>query len=222
MYKIVNRTLSLLVYGFALLAVNSLSPNLQAQSFKSRIIAGINASQIRGDELSGFNKLGLSGGLGLAFPLSDRWTLNMELLYSERGSKSKPLPDNSNPETKFVLNYASIPLFITFNDWVAEWDGESYYKLHFEAGLNYGRLVKSEINDWQPGQNPDVDALQDAFQQNDLSWMVGFSLDFNPKWGTSVRYTRSIIPIFKPQRDGPIYKHSLLPFFLTFHLYYHL
>ena len=58
------------------------------------LVAGLNASQIDGDDLAGFDKVGLTGGIKTTMEFESVWRMNMEFLYSERGSR----PDIFNPE----------------------------------------------------------------------------------------------------------------------------
>ena len=55
---------------------------LPAQTFKAMVVVGGNLSQIDGDKLGGFNKLGLNTGLRVSADLNDRWSLSTEFLYS--------------------------------------------------------------------------------------------------------------------------------------------
>ena len=166
--------------------------------------------------MGGFNKVGLSVGGGVDFDLSSNWTVKVDMLYSQRGSRSELFPNNEIEPIEFIINYASVPLRIAYKDWPAVYYGNPIHKIHFEAGFDLGWLVKSSINGFEPGQNEDVDELLDAYSKFDISWLIGFSFHFDDRWGMSFRYTRSIIPIYDPDKDPGAYGRSLLPFFLTF------
>jgi hypothetical protein len=214
-----RKAISNIISCISILALMLYSGPCFGQGFNGRIIAGFNAAQIRGDDLAGFNKIGVNAGVGAGYEINKHWELKLHLLYSQRGSRSELFSDQAVVPTEFVLDYASIPLIAAYKEWESTWNNTTYYKLHFEFGLAYGRLVRSSINDFEPGQNGDVDRLVNAFNQNDLSWLAGFSLMFNPKWGMHFRYTRSAIPIYRVEDDPSIYYKNLVPFFLTFQIF---
>ncbi|MFZ1749084.1 MAG: hypothetical protein WAU01_02785, partial [Saprospiraceae bacterium] len=59
---------------------------LQAQHFKATAILGINASQIDGDTLFGYNKAGITAGARLSYQNTGKIDVALEMLYSQRGS----------------------------------------------------------------------------------------------------------------------------------------
>jgi hypothetical protein len=76
-----------------------------AQSFQGGIYAGINTSQITGDDLAGYNKLSAAAGVFGRRTFGDKWAFMMELGYLGKGSKKNLSPRDSiqrkgsNPET---------------------------------------------------------------------------------------------------------------------------
>ncbi len=60
----------------------------QALRFDGGPVAGINASQVQGDDYTGFNKLGLSGGAFIDVRNPDNyWGIRLEMHYAEKGSR---------------------------------------------------------------------------------------------------------------------------------------
>jgi len=77
----------LLLLAFLFIGISS----LQAQTFQASVLLGTNFSQIDGDELQGFHKVGLNGGIRVVAKLNDRWRIGPEILYSQRGAfRPKP------------------------------------------------------------------------------------------------------------------------------------
>ena len=110
--------------------------DLTAQrGFKGSVVAGINLSQIDGDNLVGFRKAGLSAGLKVSFLLKKKLFGNVEILYSQRGS-GPTLFSGNGPITD--LNYFELPLYVSIKDWFIE-DGQ-YHKLSGDIGISLGRL----------------------------------------------------------------------------------
>jgi len=87
----------------------------QAQRFDAALIAGFNASQVDGDNLAGYEKFGVSAGAKAYARFSENFSLGMELLFNQKGSKSGLRP--STPNTfKLLLNYAEIPVLLHYHD----------------------------------------------------------------------------------------------------------
>ena len=106
------------------------------KEFKGVLIAGMNLSQVDGDEVYGFNKMGLTAGVGAIIPLWHRFSLSVEVLYDQRGAfrKYAPVPDsvNTTPYYSLKWDYLSAPVMIHFEDrntWT------------FGVGFSYGRII---------------------------------------------------------------------------------
>ncbi len=178
-----------------------------AQTFRAALVAGVNASQINGDLIAGFDKLGLHGGLKVVSDISDRLEGSLELLYSERGSRASG---------KFVdpffirINYVEIPLIAAYKDWLRD----DYYRLRFEGGLSLGRLLKGEMED------ATGTVAVDAYKDTDISWLVGVTYHSSEQLAFSARYTQSIN--FLLSQNLPTGFTRMRGFFLTFRVLYFL
>ena len=74
------------VYCLLFLAGLLSGPQASAQTFSAMLVGGFNLSQIDGDKLGGFNKIGFNTGARVSAKLSDRWSLSTEFLYSQQGA----------------------------------------------------------------------------------------------------------------------------------------
>lgn len=193
----------------------AISIEIHAQKFSASLLLGVNAAQIEGDELAGFNKPGIHGGLRVAYPLKEKVDIGLELLYSQRGSRS---PLSAPIAVVTNLDYISIPLFINFKDWYIE--DEKYFKVRAEGGLSYGYLF-------------DVDSTDDLliegignYRKHDVSIHAGVSYSFRPKWTFTTRYSHSLFSMYSreiTQNGNPTGQVvGLLGYFLTFRLEYKL
>ena len=98
---------------------------LCSQNFNSGIICGLSLSQVSGDQLSGFNKIGPR--LGLYVSREINWyKINLELQYLSKGSREtinysehNNYIDNLNynfiNDYNLKLNYIGIPILFCFN-----------------------------------------------------------------------------------------------------------
>lgn len=152
--------------------------DVQAQKFSGSALLGANFSQIDGDYLHGFRKIGLTAGGRIGYFIRKNKSVNFEFLYSERGSAVKLF--ESNPANKYTLRYLELPLIFTIHDW---WQEEKkYYIARVDLGFSYGALFQLEV--------PIVDP--DEFSKHDVSYILGVGLHFTKNLGMSVRYTRSL------------------------------
>lgn len=85
---------------------------------QAAIIAGLNTTQIDGDNLSGFRKFGANVGGGAFIRLPKGIMPSFEILYSQKGSKSsKTEAANKVPgDYKLILDYLDVPVLINYND----------------------------------------------------------------------------------------------------------
>jgi len=197
-----------------LLTFLSLPPGRGQESiFGLRAIAGINASQIRGDELAGFDKVGLTAGLRSTVQLRGRAGLSIEMLYSERGSRPNIFNDVVDPDINVTLRYLDVPVYFTISDWE---DSEAgYFKAFAAAGLSYGRLIEYSTFDHFNPDEANLDNLAREFSKNDFAWLFGFGLRLSPRFAISARYTRSISLLLNaPKKE--LQANSLRVFFLSF------
>ncbi len=150
--------------------------------FEGGISAGFNFSQVDGDNYAGFNKIGINAGPIVHVNFTPNWNLSLEVLYSQKGSRTKPDPNNFNTYN-LSMDYIEIPVLANYND---------KSRLIFQAGLAYGRLfsVKEVINGIENNNN-------EAFYNYELSYIFGgtFLLGEQKHWGVNARYQGSITAV---------------------------
>lgn len=172
------------------------------QRFKAMGFFGANTSQIDGDTLYGFKKLGLSAGARLSYSNEKVWDIALEMLYSQRGSSENLF--NTNKGRNINLNFIEWPLIFSLRDWYLE--SEKYYKVRAEAGISYGYLFGAEANGY------DVTEVL----KHDISWLVAGGINFTKRLGVSMRYTSSFLNLYNGPRNDIRYKS----YFLTFRTEY--
>ena len=154
--------------------------------FEGGLLLGLNPSQVDGDALYGFHKLGLNAGAYGAFPLYQHALyFNFELLYSEKGSKSAYAEINGDPNQSYTLQlrYADIPMYLQYRDK----DGKTRWGL----GLSYGRLFSA---------NETIDFLADPdvlneYKKRDVCWLADFQFFATKHIGFNIRYSYSLLYI---------------------------
>ncbi len=182
-----------------------------AQGFDAALLLGLNAAQVNGDGLVGYHKVGLEGGLRVSYPLRTKTDLGLELLFSQRGSRSAyNIPGDLVNYT--TLNYLAVPFFINYKDWYIE--EEDYYKVRAEGGFSYGYLFDVTSN------NVVLEDEIGNFKRNDLSIHVGVSYAVNKKWNFSARWTRGLLYLLKSPNLPNV--EAAISYYLNFRVEYNL
>src|SRR5687768_12714295 len=85
---------------------------VSAQSFKGGFNAGFTTSQVSGDNLAGYNKAGLIGGLFVYREISKKFSLRMDFSYVMKGSRKAVHPEIGDFDFYVLkLNYIEVPFY---------------------------------------------------------------------------------------------------------------
>jgi Outer membrane protein beta-barrel domain len=167
---------------FFLAAILLLTFSATAQRFKAAAILGFNASQIDGDDLAGFNKLGFNvGGKAYGF-FNENFSASFELLFAQKGSKSNQRETVLVHDLSLTLNYAEIPVLFNYHDKNGAIFGLGFAYSRF---LNYKR-IENGVNTTD-GDNP--------VKNSDWSFVGDFTFVIKEHYGINGRYQYSIVPI---------------------------
>jgi len=112
----------------------------QAQRFNAGLVGGLSGTQLDGDGLSGFNKLGLYAGAFVNREINDRWSWQFEMAYSQKGSRRvvKPETLDEGPWIRLQMHYIDVPLLVI-------WDFRDDIAL--EGGVSGNLLLSYAYND---------------------------------------------------------------------------
>lgn len=158
-----------------------------AQTFGGGLLAGLNISQIDGDQAHGYRQPGLYLGGFLTYRLQERLALQPELVFEQLGSRDR------SGFISWRLNYATLHLL--FQGRIAiNLGGDKRQEVVLEAGpaLGYALGATDQIsgNDLSTGIN-----------RVDLRGLAGGTLQLSPRWGFSLRYGYSLGSLLR--RSGP-------------------
>lgn len=160
------------------------------QNFKGGLRIGFNASQISGDDLSGFHKFGaIAGGyVNAAISPNGKWKIQPEINFSMKGSSSYLIADRNGyvHGKKYVLTllYIDVPVLFKWNAWRG---------LDLLFGPSFNILCFAQEKDGNgvmPGRPP--------FRWGELSGVIGAEYLFKEHYGLSLRWSLSCIPVRVP------------------------
>lgn len=154
----------------------------QAQRFNVGLVGGIVGAQVDGDQMDGYNKPGPLFGLLSEQRFSSRFSSQFEMLYIQKGAKSKPDSTGTQPFYRLRLNYLEIPVLVKYQF------GNKYQYI-LEGGLSYAQLLSyREEVDYQAYTNG-------QFHKSDFSLNLGMAYALTDQLLFRVRYDYSFLPI---------------------------
>jgi hypothetical protein len=215
-----------ILISIVLLAV-SLGASAQ---FSGGFMAGINGSQVDGDNYAGYYKLGLNLGGMVSFPFSSNFSGSMEFLFTQKGSEAKPLPPDAATagyaptQMLFRVNYVEIPLLINFRNKSINTNTQGLGNLTLTAGLSIAKLISDTVIE------PPIDRPDELYPGNtfffpriihsyDFNGVLGLGYNLTPHWQVQFRFTYSLLQFGASDNSMQI-NHGLFNNVLTFRMAY--
>ena len=153
---------------------------LHAQNFKAGVIGGIATTQVAGDQLAGFNKVGVIAGGFVNKSFGSKTGVQMEVIFIQKGSR-KPINTDNNEFYVMRVSYFEVPVLF-------KW--QAAQKFNIEAGPSFGSLIFSEEED-QLG----IEYNRPPFKTFDLCGNIGISYSLNENLTVNSRLSNSLIPM---------------------------
>ncbi len=165
------------------------SSSLFAQGYKADLLLGANFSQVDGDQLGGYNKLGLNIGIAISRPLTKPWEASFEILYTQKGSKKVIDPDNITPTLKIDYHYVEVPLLARY---------KLNKKIRFFGGPSIG------VNVFNQRDDNGIVLKEKQLLKYEVALHLGGSYHLTDKLSADLRHSYSLLSI----RDFPIVVNS--------------
>ncbi len=169
-------------------------------NIKSGLRLGLVGSQISGDDLAGYHKLGAYAGLYANIPLSPshKWHFQMELNFIMKGSSSQlVVREDGTLPNYYVLTmlYTETPFLFQYNfGFYKSLKGNIYdFDLEFGPTLNF-LFYNKERNQFGDIFRP----AEQQFNIFDIGVIVGLKCTISDKWDASLRWGSSIYPVRIP------------------------
>ena len=170
----------------ALLLVWSSSSRAQETplQFSARVHLGFSASQVHGDQISGFNKFGLSTGASLDIRRNARDGVQWGIFYTQKGSRRVPDTKNGDFDSwRYRFTYIDLPFSKIWNPDPTWWCG---------VGIQPSILVAGEEDFYGNGYS-DLSYL--TLKPLDVGGLVHAGYVWSERSAVEVRLSQSLLPI---------------------------
>jgi hypothetical protein len=165
--------------------------NGYAQRFKPGVIVGLVTTDLVGTDPSDndFHKAGFTFGASVNTKLSEKNSLQFEILYTQKGSLQPPDSANNFTLYKLNLDYVEVPLMfkhkIKFNI-----NKKPVDRFYFEVGPSIGQLVRiKQESTYSYFFNDGV------FKKNEVAINIGTGCKIAKNIYFNFRFSNSIIPV---------------------------
>lgn len=152
----------------------------KAQEFNAALIVGSNFSQIDGDQLGGYNKLGLNAGLEISREVNEDWDAAFRIMLSMKGSKKVIDPEVFQPTLKISYHYVEVPL-------IAKYKG-------FGNVVPYGG-VSLGVNIYNQRDDNGIITEEDDLRAMETALHIGADYVLNDKWNIGLKHSYSLLSI---------------------------
>ena len=153
---------------------------MKSQRFNGGISAGFIASQVDGDRLSGYNKIGITGGGFVNTWYNKQWGGQFEIRYAGKGAVD---PQISNI---YQVMFIELPVMGLYR---------YSSKIQAELGLYPAYLIQAQSK--EQGANP-VEDNKD-YHDFDIGGLAGIRYMFSEKMWVNLRFSYSLIPYYKSE-----------------------
>lgn len=167
-----------------------------SQRIMGEAIIGLNMSKVEGDLVNNgslkFQKPGLVIGAGAIVPVSKIFSLNIQMLFSQKGAYKNygVHPDSAMPYYKTRLDYAEVPLLFYYND---------KNGLSIGTGISYSRLVRIQ---WTVNGREVSNSTSDGYYTRDnFDWIVDFKYRVWKNGHVNIRYQYGLNSIWSGEDD---------------------
>lgn len=186
------------IFSINLILFLFLSVKVAGQTDSNRFLlnlhAGLAGTQVEGDGLAGFDKLGFQAGLGIHTAINSNFDLGFEINLLQKGSIRRPNPEIGDYDAyKMALLYAQVPVFLRYN---------ATPKLSFLAGPAIGFLLSAKESDFY-GPIP----TDPEFNRIEFSGILEIQYNLTQKISAGIRTDQSLLPI---RSKGPTNSNRLI------------
>lgn len=153
------------------------------------IKAGANLSSISDDGYEDTkSKVGFYGGLFMNAPLSEQFSIQPEVLYSQMGAKTEYKVLGNTVSSTLKLDYITVPVMFQFR---------ATPQFYIEAGPEFGFLVSAKAKGEVNNSSSTTKLDKDNFNSFNMGAGLGVGFDITKNVGINARYVAGFTDINK-------------------------
>ena len=184
-----------LVFGCAIMLQAQGRKKNRLQIFEGGVLAGFSLTQMDGDKFSGFDKTGIYAGIRGIVNFTPRISMNMELLYSEKGSKiphGRRVNGREIRDRVIDLNYAEVPILFKF--FLTPEKNSPF----IEIGPSFSQLLRTNIIEKDPSyiEGTVFEEIALEFNSFDLNAIIGLGFRPHQRIETTLRYSYGLSKVY--------------------------
>lgn len=178
-FRLMNRLLFLLFFSiFFIFEANS-------QRFLGALAFGGNLTQVDGDEVFGYKKIGFNAGAAAFLPIKEIFFVSLEVGFTQKGAYQKyprvSVIGQGLPYYDLRLNYLEVPLLFHIED-------KQFAMLG--TGFSFNRLVGLREIEW--GKETASGTSANIYSMNDINWIVDIRLRMYKSLRLNFRFAYSL------------------------------
>ncbi|CAH0336514.1 hypothetical protein FVB9288_02219 [Flavobacterium sp. CECT 9288] len=180
MKKIILTVAAVFAFGFA-----------NAQETKFGVKGGLNLANISGDVEDNSSKIGFNVGGFVEIKVSDKFSVQPELLFSTQGTKFEESGSGFSAEVKYNLSYLNIPV-------MAKYYAADKFSLEFGPQIGFLTSAKADFTATESGVTESgKEDVKDDFESIDFGLNFGAGYDLTEKLSLGLRYNLGLSNIGK-------------------------
>ena len=154
------------------------------------VLVGLNMANVNFDvtdtsvSVKGDSRTGLVGGLSFNFPIQDMFSVELDALFTQKGTKVSFTERGFTDTTKVKLNYLDIPVLGKIN-----LNGSAPVGVHLLVGPSFNFRLSEKFD-------PDEDNDEDQFEKMETALVVGGGVHVS-KFRVELRYGIGLSNIIK-------------------------
>ncbi len=163
------------------------------EQFVAGIHAGIIASQLDGDNYTGYDKFGLRIGARVERRVGQKIEISIELNYEEKGSRFESRDGRPVMERNRIiqLTYAEVPIIV-------RWYHKTQKRLFFESGIALSYMLDHRFRViGTRGNLLAFESIASEFSRSELNLILGLGHRFSDKVGIYFRTSIGLIPFYE-------------------------
>jgi hypothetical protein len=182
---------------------------VQAQTTSFGIKAGASLTNVTGDGLDNTKNLfGFHGGLVANFALNDAFSIQPEVLYSMKGTKTESSSTGYSQKFTSRLHYIDVPVLARVNA------GGLFFELGPQVGFLVAAKQKQEISSGAASGTYNQD-IKDRVRTVDFGYAAGLGYQLSNGPGIGLRYNGGFIDTKNPSSSSAV-RNSAFQLYLSY------